>query len=344
MKIFHVANFSWFSAKGKRADNLARYYATDRKISNGLIRNGHCVWDFSYRDTARHLSPLAKSKQWGAKSMNDALIMQARAFAPDIILLGQAELITPKTLATLRRHLPNAKIAQWWVDWFLPSSVLHLQQKQDYLDAFFATTAPEYYAPLLQSSTPSHYLPNIVDSSVETERAFAAANYQYDIFFAGADASERAALLDSVGNIADIRTGFFGFGGHPLLHGASLASAIGVAKIGLNLSRADNIPLYSSDRLAQLTGNGCAVIMPRIPHMQTLFNEHEAAYFSHEKDLPPLIVELLNDEERRQAVARAGWQRAHKSYNETRICKFMVEAATGESFSEQYEWLPFSLA
>ena len=111
MKIFHVANFSWFSAKGKRADNLARYYATDRKISNGLIRNGHCVWDFSYRDTARHLSPLAKSKQWGAKSMNDALIMQARAFVPDIILLGHAELITPQTLATLRRHLPDAKIA-----------------------------------------------------------------------------------------------------------------------------------------------------------------------------------------------------------------------------------------
>ena len=140
MKILHVASFSWFTAKGKRADNIAFYHAIDHKISNGLMRNGHCVWDFSYRDTARHLSPLGKSKKWGAQNMNNALILQAQAFEPDLILLGHAELVTPQTLTTLRQSLPNTKIAQWWVDWFLPYSVLHLQKKQSYLDVFFATT------------------------------------------------------------------------------------------------------------------------------------------------------------------------------------------------------------
>ena len=342
MKILHVANFSWFIAKGKRTDSVACYYATDRKISNGLIRNGHCVWDFSYRDIARHLSPFSKIAKWGAKPMNNALILQAQAFEPDLILLGHAELVAPQTLAALRQSLPNTKIAQWWVDWFLPYSVLHLQKKQSYLDAFFATTAPEYYTPLLQSSVPSHYLPNIVDSSVETERAFAATDYQYDVFFAGTDAPTRSALLDSVSGMPNVHTGFFGFGGRPLVNGASLATTIACAKIGLNLSRTDAIPLYSSDRLAQLIGNGCAVIMPQIPHMQTLFNEHEVAYFSAEKDLSPLIMELLNDDERRQAIAHAGWQRAHASYNEKRVCKFIVEAVTGKSFSEPYEWLQFS--
>ncbi|SMN11012.1 probable hexosyltransferase [uncultured Candidatus Thioglobus sp.] len=342
MKILHVANFAWFHSKRKRSDNIARYYATDHKISNGLIRNGHCVWDFSYRDTARHFSPFGKSKKWGAANMNATLIMQARAFAPDLILLGHTELVTPQTLATLRKHLPDTKIAQWWVDWFLPHSLSHLRKKQSYLDAFFATTAPEYYAPLLQSSTPSHYLPNIVDSSVETERAFATTDYKYDVFFAGSDASERAPLLESIKNIPEVCTGFFGFGGRPFLSGAVLAKTIAIAKIGLNFSRADDIPLYSSARLAQLIGNGCAVVMPHIPHMQTLFNEHEVAYFSEAKDLVPLITELLNDDERRQTLARAGWQRAHASYNEQRICKFITEATMGESFSEQYEWLPFS--
>ena len=59
MRVLHVANFSWFSSTRKRADNVARYYATDRKISNGLIRNGCCVLEFSYRDTARHFAPLS---------------------------------------------------------------------------------------------------------------------------------------------------------------------------------------------------------------------------------------------------------------------------------------------
>ena len=139
-----------------------------------------------------------------------------------------------------------------------------------------------------------------------------------------------------------VRTGLFGFGKRPPLSGSALAKTIATAKIGLNLSRANDIPLYSSARLVQLTGNGCVAVVPHIPHMKTLFNENEVAYFSKAKDLSPLIMELLNDDERRQAIAHAGWQRAHASYNEKRVCKFIVEAVTGKSFSEQYEWLPFS--
>ena len=342
MRVLHAANFSWFSTKKKRADNLARYYSTDRKISNGFVRNGCCVWDFSYRDAARHLSPVLQSKKFGATKMNAALVAQARAFAPDLILLGHCELITPQTLAELRRILPDAKIAQWWVDWFAPHSLPHLRAKQKYLDAFFATTAPEYYAPLLESKTPSYYLPNIVDSGIETGRTFDGEHYEYDVFFAGADAPERAAVLDAVQNIPGIRAGFFGFGGRRTLTGAALPKTIAASKIGLNFSRADNIPLYSSDRLAQLTGNGCAAVLPRIPKIEKLFNENEAAYFSRAEEIPPLVAELLADDSRRREIARAGWKRAHGAYNEKRVCKFIAEAAFHNKFGEEYEWLEFS--
>lgn len=342
MRILHAANFSWFSADKKCADNLARYYSIDRKISNGFVRNGCVVWDFSYRDAARYLSPLFRSKNLGAKKMNAALVAQARAFAPDLILLGHCELITPQTLAALRRIFLDAKIAQWWVDSFAPHSLPHLRAKQKYLDAFFATTAPEYYAPLLESKTPSYYLPNIVDSSMETGRAFESEHCEYDVFFAGADAPERTILLDAVQNIPGMRAGFFGFGGRPSLTGAALPKTIAASKIGLNFSRPADIPLYSSDRLAQLTGNGCLAVMPRTPNMEILFNENEAAYFSRAEELPQLISELLKDDSRRRETARAGWKRAHESYNEKRVCKFITEAAFQKPFSEEYEWLPFS--
>ena len=37
--------------------------------------------------------------------------------------------------------------------------------------------------------------------------------------------------------------------------------------------------------------------------------------------------------------AEAGWRRAHRSYNERRIAKYIVEAAMNNDFSESYEWL-----
>jgi len=46
LKIVHCANFS-------ESKYGAVYYAIDRKISNGLIRNGHFVYDFSYRKSRK---------------------------------------------------------------------------------------------------------------------------------------------------------------------------------------------------------------------------------------------------------------------------------------------------
>ncbi len=198
---------------------------------------------------------------------------------------------------------------------------------------------PPNFAPILESKTPSYYLPNIIDSSVETGRSFDNSSYLYDIFFAGETAPERVAVLDTVKQIPNIKRGFFGIDAAPLLAGAALHEAIAAAKMGLNLSRADNIPLYSSARLAQLTGNGCCVLSPRVPQMEILFTENEVCYFDDHKELPSLINDLLKDDNRRRTIARAGWQRAHACYNETRVCQFIIEATLGNSFSENYEWV-----
>ena len=344
MRVLHVANFSWFSSSSKRADNIARHYATDRKISNGLIRNGCCVYEFSYRDAARYFAPLPfGGKQFGAKKMNQEIERVAAAFVPDLILLGHTELILPPTLAALRRQNKKVKIAQWWVDWFTPRSISHLRAKLPYLDAFFATTAPAHVAPFLNTNTaaspPFYYLPNMVDSGVEIGRGFENESYLYDLFFAGAQVPERAAALDAVRALPNVKCGFFGIDGAPSLGGVALHQAITAAKIGLNLSHAADIPLYSSDRLAQLAGNGCCVVSPRTPQMDTLFGDNEICYFDDCQELPSLIGALLKDDERRRAVAFAGWRRAHSSYNEKRVCRFIVEAAMGDEFGEKYEWI-----
>ena len=46
LKIVHCANFSYFK-------NGEVFYATDRKVTHGLMSQGHFVYDFSYRDQAK---------------------------------------------------------------------------------------------------------------------------------------------------------------------------------------------------------------------------------------------------------------------------------------------------
>ena len=63
------------------------YYSGNHKISNGLIRNGHNVYDFSYRDIARK-EALLKIKSLGITKMNQRLIETVSAVQPDLLLLG----------------------------------------------------------------------------------------------------------------------------------------------------------------------------------------------------------------------------------------------------------------
>ena len=115
-------------------------------------------------------------------------------------------------------------------------------------------------------------------------------------------------------------------------------SALARSKMGLNLSQA-TVPLYSSARLAQIVGNGCLALVPRVPEMTNLFSEEEVAYCDSEAALPDTIVRYQKDDATRKRIAAAGWRRGHASYNERRVAKFITEAVAGEMFSENYEWL-----
>ena len=65
-KIVHCGIFN-------EKDNGNFFYGLERKISHGLIQNGHFVYDFSYRDVERN-SRFLGLKDSGLKKMNKKLI------------------------------------------------------------------------------------------------------------------------------------------------------------------------------------------------------------------------------------------------------------------------------
>jgi hypothetical protein len=77
MRILHVANFNTH----KYGTDL---YATDRKISAGLTRNGHFVYDFSYRDVCRNES-LFRTTRLGNSKVNQKLLQACETICPELL-------------------------------------------------------------------------------------------------------------------------------------------------------------------------------------------------------------------------------------------------------------------
>lgn len=108
--------------------------------------------------------------------------------------------------------------------------------------------------------------------------------------------------------------------------------------MGLNYSRLNDVCLYSSDRVAQLTGNGLLTLSPRIPGFDILFREHELAYFATTEELIEKVRYYAAHPEEAATVARAGWQRAHEVCAAERVARFMEETIFGKPYSSDYEW------
>lgn len=335
MRILHVANF-----------NLRKYgadlYATDRKLSNGLIRCGHAVYDFSYRDVCRGES-LLRTTRFGAGAMEKKLLLACRRLAPQLLLLGHSELVSAEVLATIRREHPAMKIALWYVDaLFHRHKTAHLFARRPHLDVIFATSGGEQLRELAGQGCRAAYFPNPVDGSIESGRADENVDYDHDFIFCGRDQNDperqrfMATLKERAG--ARLRCSFRGCLGGPPLTGAEYLEFLARSKMALNISRRNDVHLYSSDRLAQLLGNGLLTFCPRVPGLERLFNEEHLVYFNGLDDLLEKLLHYHQHDRERREIARNGRLRAHRVCGVERVCSYLLETIWQSPYSSDYQW------
>jgi glycosyltransferase involved in cell wall biosynthesis len=331
MKILHVANFSLLKKD-------AVFYSMDKKISNGLTRNGHLVCDFSYRDISK-IYRLFGFKKIGINKMIKSLFSSINNIQPDLILLGHTELIDGEVLFLIRKQYPNIKIAMWWVDWL--KNLSSIKSKIQFIDVLFTTTGIKDFPKINfeNKNLKISYLPNMCDSSIESYKAFDEVNFDRELFFAGRLDKERESFIINLKkSLKDIRFDIFGNTKDSVLLGNKFLQTISKSKISLNLSRDHETSLYSSDRLIQLISNGSMVISRKIPDIEILFNHNEIIFFDNEEDCLEKINYYLSNNEERKKIAKNGWKKSHSSYNSTRVTKFMLEAIFQETYTEDYEW------
>ena len=190
---------------------------------NGLIRNGHFVYDFSYREIAKN-STFLKRKKLGAKKMNEKLLETISNIEPDLLLLGHSELVYTSTLKKIKESFPHIKIAMWWVDPF--DRIAHINERLPYLDAFFATTSPDYYKQFFTNRTNFFYMPNMCDDSIETLKAFENKKYDYDLIFIGRNDDNRKDFINKLSSMEEIDFKIFGDNRNSLIFGQIFLNTI----------------------------------------------------------------------------------------------------------------------
>ena len=335
MRILHVANFNTHKYG-------ADLYSTDRKISAGLIQNGHLVYDFSYRDVCRNES-LLRTTKFSTKTVNKKLIKACDNLHPHLLLLGHSELIHSDTLKFIKHKYPDIKIGLWYVDaLFHRKKTEHLFARLESIDVVFATSSGKYLKEYATSDTLAAFFPNIVDQGTEPFRAFENQSFDHDFIFCGRDTNDpqRRQFMVELKEAAEkhMRCAFKGCLGSRPITGYDYLQFLSQAKMGLNISRENDIDLYSSDRIAQLMGNGLLTFCPEIPKMRLLFSDNEIVYF---RDLNELVSKLLYFHERpteSQRIAENGWKKIHSSCNARRVTNYMLERLFDLPLSSDYEW------
>ena len=80
--------------------------------------------------------------------------------------------------------------------------------------------------------------------------------------------------------------------------------AISQSKIGLNLSQGKPAKYYSSDRFAQLIGNGLLVMVDEKTKIGNFFNKDEIVLYSSIDDLSEKIIRFNKDHKSRNKIAK----------------------------------------
>jgi hypothetical protein len=331
MRIVHAANFTvkW---------NGEHFYTIPYKLDNGFTRLGHNVFRFCDRDVAD--SYLLGLRAAGTGHANRKLQLICEQVRPDLLLLGHCTLVSPETIRAIRAMIPGLRVAHWNCDpLFVPQNLARLKALAPLSDITLVTTAGDDLNAVAEAGGRVTFMPNPLDISIESVRAFDNPNADIDLLFTANPEKSRADFCETIRKeIPDLNFHFYGFGGAPSLFGAKAFDVAGRSKMGLSLSRRNDVFLYSSHRMSLLMGCGLLTLIDRRAGFDTIFRDDELVFFEGIDDLLTRIRHFKANDDERRHVARQGWQRAHAIFSETLVAQWILDTAFENGPSGDYAW------
>jgi glycosyltransferase involved in cell wall biosynthesis len=343
LKILHITNFN-------QRFNGRLHYNTGARLNNGFIRLGHNVLTLSDRDI------ISKGKNVGdfngKKALQKSIIDAFGNFKADCVVLGHADSVSNDTLDHLKNVNKHLKISQWFLDPVGKNGPDHLKNtkritdKTKYIDSTFLTTDP---GALSEKIDNSYFIPNPCDQSFETLK-----NYENDctndVFFAMSHGVHRGELKKGktddreifINNLIkknkEINFDIYGMNNVQPIWGNDFLEKIANSSMGINLSRGKPVKYYSSDRIAQLLGNGLLTFI----HEKTLFSDFltndQIVFYKNIDDLSYKLNKYKYDTKIRKKIASNGKDVYINKFNSTIVADYILSKTFDYKSKNTFIW------
>ncbi len=337
-KILHISNFN--EKNNQRLFNIS----IASKLTNGFIRNGCDVINFSYRNyLSNNIFP----------KLDKDLIEIYSNYKPDLILLGHNNILQSETLNHIKRF--NTKISLWYEDHIVDygpnwkSNLNLIEQNHELIDNYFLTTHPSEVKSKINKNKLS-FLPIPVDENIEYLKIYENKHRYKDLFFALSHGvnfgglrkksnDERENFLKNlIQNGKDINFHILGINNDKPKWNYNFYKEMLICKMSLNLSRGKPLKYASSNRIASYMGNGILTFINEKVKFQEFFTNKEMVFYKDEKDLISKILNLKDDIKTINKISKKGREKYFKIFNNLIVSDYILSKTLGSSPKYKYAW------
>lgn len=324
-RIFVIADF--------KDESPRSVHIQPRMWVKGLLRLGHDIQRFSYRNVMIQASPFPSksfARRFAKKKTDVLLIEQIKGYHPDVLFILGMKYLDAETIRLARDVAPNAIFVGRDDDPFPEKNLnrVAIARETDVV----VTTSSGLFLQTYKNAGVSRcaFIPNMCDPDIQ-QRYQVEDKWKTDIIFTGKIEhtklernDERYNIVRRLKKMSNAR--IYGDFGIPRIEGMDYLHAISGAKIALSINIANDVRLYHSDRLINYLACGTFTLAKRVPDTDLLFEDDvHLKYFDSVDEFFELADWYLKNETEREKIARAGMQRAHSEFNCERIAKHLLD-------------------
>ena len=332
IKILHISQFD------ERNDYRLFNISISNKLSNGFIRNGHDVINFSYRNYLN--KNLIGDRN---KTINEKVMTINENYRPDLVILGHNNFLTANNIEIIKTKY-KSKISLWYEDalghkgngpnWKQNLSLIEKNNKL--IDSYFITTHPDEIKSDINHKK-LNFLPIPVDENIEDLEIYNYKNRYKDLFFALSHGvnfgklkkgkiDERESIINKLLNkYPDINYNILGIASERPKWNYDYYNELIKCKMALNLSRGKPLKYTSSNRIASLIGNGIYTFIDVNTQYNKIFSEDEVGSYKSIDDLGTKVENLLSNEKKINKYAKNGKLKYFKLFNSKLISKKILD-------------------
>ena len=220
--------------------------------------------------------------------------------------------------------------------------------KINYIDCSFCTTNPAMLK--MSNKHKIYFIPNPLDPSLDNLKIFNNSNFENDVFFAMSHGVHRGTLkrgkLDKRENFIKklvkitpgVKFDIYGVDNKQPVWAEKFKVVLSKCKMAINLSQGSSSKYYSSDRIAQLMGNGVLTFIDKKTKLNDFFKNDEVIFYKSIRDLSKKIIFYSNNDSIRKKISKKGRQKYHKYFNNLLITKFMISKCFNLYKKEKFIW------